>query len=73
MQELKHILIDKSKARQRSKKCSVCDYELYRDGFLIKIPSFDLQSWLCPCCKSVFDLESNTPIIILPELEEGIA
>ena len=73
MQELKHILIDKSRANQRSKKCSVCDYELYRDGFLIKIPSFDLRSWLCPCCKSVFDLESDTPILILPEFEEGEA
>ena len=73
MQELKHILIGKSKPRSRSKKCSVCDYELYRDGFLIKIPSFDLASWLCPCCKSVFELGNDTPILILPEFEEGEA
>ena len=72
MQELKHILIGKSKLKNKSKKCIVCDYELYRDGFLIKIPSFDLQSWLCPCCKSVFELKDDTPILILPEFEEGI-
>ena len=73
MQELKHILIGKSKLKSKSNTCKVCDYELYRDGFLIKIPSSDLKAWLCPCCKSIFDIDDDTPIIILPDIEEGIA
>ena len=73
MQKLKHILIGKSRLKNKSNKCQVCDYELYRDGFLIKIPSSDLIAWLCPCCKSIFDIEDDTPIMILPDIEEGIA
>ena len=73
MQKLKHILTEKSSLKKRSSICEVCDYELYRDGFLIKIPSSDLKAWLCPCCKSIFDIDDDTPIIILPDIEEGIA
>ena len=73
MQELKHILTGKSKRSRKSVKCTVCDYELYRDGFLIRIPSADVKAWLCPCCKSVFEMSDNSPILILPEFEEGIA
>ena len=73
MQELKHILIGKSNLKVKSSTCKVCDYELYRDGFLIKIPSSDLKAWLCPCCKSIFDIEDDTPIVILPDFDEGLA
>ena len=73
MKKLKHILTEKSRLVNRSNTCKVCDYELYRDGFLIKIPSSDLKAWLCPCCKSIFDIDDDTPIIILPDIKEGIA
>ena len=72
MQKLKHMLINKSRGKKLSKACGVCDYELYRDGFLIKIPSADLKAWLCPCCKSIFNIDDDEPIVILPDFEEGI-
>ena len=79
MQELKHILNEvQSKLGLRdsvksSEKCPVCDFELLIDGYCIKIPSYSLDAWLCPKCKSIFDMEDNTLIKPMSSAVEGDA
>ncbi len=76
MQELKHILSEhhhKSETKLRSEECPVCDFELLREGYCIKIPSYSLDAWLCPKCKSIFDMEDNTLIKPMSSAVEGDA
>ena len=79
MQELKHIL---NKAQsdlgirhnaKNSEKCPVCDFELLIDGYSVKLPSYSLDAWLCPKCKSIFDMEDNTLIRPMSSAVEGDA
>ena len=76
MQELKHILSEhhhKSETKLRSEESPVCDFELLREGYCIKIPSYSLDAWLCPKCKSIFDMEDNTLIKPMTSAVEGDA
>ena len=79
MQELKHILSEihhKSGLRantRNSYKCPVCDFELLREGYSVKIPSYSLDAWLCPKCKSIFDILDNTLIRPMTHSEEGLS
>ena len=74
MRELKHILNEhhhKSEVKALSEECPVCDFELLREGYCIKIPSFSLDAWLCPKCKSIFDMDDNTLIRAMTNAQEG--
>ena len=76
MQELKRILSEnhhKSETKLHSEECPVCDFELLREGCCVKIPSFNLDAWLCPKCKSIFDIEDNTLIKPMTNAQEGKA
>ena len=76
MQELKRILSEnhhKSETKLHSEECPVCDFELLREGYCIKIPSYSLDAWLCPKCKSIFDIEDNTLIKPMTNAQEGKA
>ena len=79
MQELKHILSEvhhRSELRASSKssdKCPVCDFELLREGYSVKIPSYSLDAWLCPKCKSIFDMEEDILIRAMTLSEEGLS
>ena len=75
MQELKHILSEhhRSETKPHSEECPVCDFELLREGYCIKIPSYSLDAWLCPKCKSIFDMEDNTLIRPMSSAVEGDA
>ena len=76
MQELKRILSEnhhKSETKLHSEECPVCDFELLREGCCVKIPSFNLDAWLCPKCNSIFDIEDNTLIKPMTNAQEGKA
>ena len=79
MQELKRILNEAQHklglraSPKNSEQCPVCDFELLREGYSVKIPSYSLDAWLCPKCKSIFDMYDNTLIRPMTLSEEGLS
>ena len=54
---------------RKNDKCPACDKNLYLDRFLTKkvgLLSNDdetVEGWMCPYCRSTFDLEDNLTYI----------
>ena len=78
MEKKLHYWHTKKSLKKNDDNCPVCDKDLYWDEFFTqRIGVLDehdeVEGWMCPYCRSRFDIEENITYISLPDSKTGKA